>query len=81
MPKQWFATFGSAHLGNYRVDPMKIMVVSKVGEAHNAFRQRLMKEIGSDKFCTTYPISEAKQMEQEWGLSLMTLEELRGLKC
>jgi len=80
MPKQWFATFGSTHLQNYKVDPMVTMVVSNIDEDHNEFRQRLMREIESDKFCTTYPISEAEEMERNWGMVRISLEDLSILK-
>lgn len=77
----WFATFGSDHLTEFNVNPMKVMLVLGNGNTSCMdLRDTLQLPPFNNRYCTTYPIEEAEHMNQFWDMEIYTLEELLSLK-
>ena len=73
MKENYFATFGSGNLENFDANPMKVMLVH---ESESRLRDILQSKPFNNKYCTTYDIKYAKDMEEKYGMQKFTLDEL-----
>ena len=72
-----FATFGSSHLKEFHVNPMKVILVA---EDEAELRQRLREEPFNNYYFTTYPIGQSQEMQDKYGMKEITLDELLRLQ-
>lgn len=72
-----FATFGSAQLRDFNVNPMKVILVA---EDEQELRQRLQEEPFNNQYCTTYDIKESARMQEQFDMYEITLPELLKLQ-
>ena len=74
-----FATFGGSQLEGFNVHPMNVMVTMR-GSTEGELRQRLTEEPFDNKYCTTYPISEAARMTKDFNMKLIDIDVLLSLR-
>ena len=73
-----FATFGRGHLKEFNINPMNVMVYME-GKTEGELRQRLREEPFNNNYMTTYPISEAQEMDYNYGMKLISIDKLLRL--
>jgi len=73
MKETHFATFGGGQLETFDIDPMNVILIT---ENEEALREQLRQPPFDNKYCTTYPISYADEMEKKYGMKRITIEEL-----
>ena len=72
-----FATFGGSQLGFTKLNPMDIAAVLP-GATEGELRAELNTHPFNNRYCTTYPISEFNRMEEEFGMRILTIDEIRN---
>lgn len=75
-----FATFGSGQLKTFNINPTNVMVVIE-GASDYDLRVVLQAEPFGGRFCTTYPISMAKDMMKKYpGFRIISMDMLMNLQ-
>lgn len=78
MKIKYFATFGGGQLEGFKVNSMKVMVyIPDVSEY--VLRAAMQEEPINNKYCTTYPIDRAAEMERLYSMYLITYDDLMKL--
>ena len=72
-----FATFGGSQLAFTKLNPMSICAILP-GGTEGELREALQQPPFDNKYCTTYPISEFERMESDFGMYMLTLDEIRN---
>ena len=68
-----FATFGGGQLETFNVNPMLVMLVT---DNEESLRATLREAPFNNQYCTTYPISYAQGMTDNYDMFEVTLNEL-----
>ena len=74
---KYFATFGSGHLKFTKLNPMSICAVLP-GGTEGELRAALREEPFNNRYFTTYTISEFERMKADYGMYMLTLDEIKN---
>ena len=73
MKNTHFATFGGGQLETFNVNPMLVMLVT---DNEESLRATLREAPFNNQYCTTYPMSYAQDMIDNYDMFEVTLDEL-----
>jgi len=77
---KYFATFGSGQLEFTDLYPLAVMAVLP-GGTEEELRQALREPPFNNEYCMTYPIDRAERMRTKFGMSTLTIDEIKDAEC